>query len=123
MSNLVEHARRELALIGEDQDTTEGIVSVVQAFADCRHSGASAPFAVAYLERLLRFEPLTPITDDLDEWEDRSKISGYPLWQNVRDSRAMSEDGGKTYWLVNEADASGSSGVTPLYPSECVVKA
>jgi hypothetical protein len=104
--SLVEHARRELTRIGEDADLIEGIVHVVQAFADCRHSGGSAPYAIAYLERLLRFEPLSPLTDAPDEWEDRAEISRYPLWQNIRDSRAMSGDGGRTYWMVNESEFS-----------------
>ncbi len=115
--SLVEHAQRELDRIGEDLDTAAGIISVVQAFADCRHSGGSAPYAIAYLERLLRFEPLSPITNDPAEWVDRTEMSGYPLWQNERDSRAMSHDGGLTYWLVNEADAAGGSDAAPLHTS------
>lgn len=121
--SLVEHARRELTRIGEDAATIEGIVRVVQAFADCGHSGGSAPFAIAYLEKLLRFEPLSPITDDPAEWKDRSGISGYPIWQNIRDSRAMSHDGGKTYWMVNEAEAeaAGSSDAVPVHRAEPAV--
>lgn len=106
MSRLVEHARRELELFGEDEDVIEGIVHVVQAFADCGHSGGSAPFAIAYLEKLLRFEPLRPITANPEEWEDRSDMSGYPLWQNIRDARAFSEDGGKTWWYLSEGGGS-----------------
>jgi hypothetical protein len=115
-SNLVAHARRELQRLGEDPDTIDGIVAVVQAFADCGHSGGSAPYAIAYLERLLRFEPLSPITDDPNEWIDRSEMSGSPWWQNLRHSRAMSHDGGKTYWLVE--DVVPADGVTPTYVSE-----
>lgn len=103
MSNLVEHARRELRLSGEDDDVAEGIVHVVQAFADCGHSGGSAPFAIAYLEKLLRFQPLTPITSDPSEWIDRSEESGRPFWQNRRDGRAFSEDGGKTWWHLDDS--------------------
>jgi hypothetical protein len=33
---------------------------------------------------------------------DRSEMSGYPLWQNIRDTRAMSRDGGKTYTMVDD---------------------
>lgn len=121
--SLVEHARRELTRIGEDPDTVEGVVSVVQAFADCGHSGGSAPFARAYLERLLRFEPLSPLTDDPSEWTDQSEMSSSPLWQNIRDSRAMSHDGGKTYWMVDEAGAAGGSDAAPLYHSVPRVKA
>jgi len=113
--SLVEHARRELTLFGEDPETIDAIVSVVQAFADTGSSGGSAPYIIAYLEKLLRFEPLTPLTSDPAEWIDRSDISGYPIWQSSRDGRAMSEDGGKTYWLVNECEAAGSKETTPLH--------
>jgi hypothetical protein len=99
--SLVAHAKRELALIGEDQDTIDGIVKVVQAFADCGHSGGSAPMAIDYLERLLRFEPLSPLTSDATEWVDRTEMSGYPIWQSTRDPRAFSEDGGRTWTFLN----------------------
>lgn len=113
--SLVEHARRELTLFGEDPETIDAIASVVQAFADTGPSGGSAPYIIAYLEKLLRFEPLTPLTNDPGEWTDRSDISGYPVWQSNRDGRAMSEDGGKTYWLVDEREAAGSVETTPVY--------
>ena len=101
MSNLVEHARRELKLIGEDPETTEGLCRVVQAFVDMGHSGGSASVAIPMLERLLRRQPLAPLTYAPDEWEDRSEITGSPLWQNRRDSTVFSTDGGKTHYQVN----------------------
>ena len=102
MSNLVEHARRELALIGEEPETVEGYLRVVRAFADMGHSGGSASVAVPVLERLLRYKPLTPLTYAPDEWEDRSVISGSPVWQNRRDGTVFSTDGGKTHYCTDE---------------------
>ncbi len=114
--SLVDHARHELALIGEDQDTADGIVKVIQAFADCDHAGYSAPMAIDYLDRLLRQQPLSPLTSDASEWVDRTDVSGYPLWQSTRDPRAFSEDGGKTWDLVDEhpreADVEDLDGLT-----------
>lgn len=98
--NLVEHAKRELALIGEDRGLADNLVEVVAKFAEFGHSGGSAPFAVSYLEKLLSFKPLSPITSDPAEWEDRSEMSGAPMWQNVRDPRVFSPDGGKTWSLL-----------------------
>lgn len=115
-SHLVEHARRELALIGEDQWITDGLCRVVAAFADMGHSGFSAAHCADVLNRLLRYEPLSPLTDDADEWQDRSaEMDGKPFWQNRRDSRAMSTDGGKTYWRLDECDAAGSMETTPIH--------
>lgn len=116
-SPLVAHARRELALMGEDQWITDGLCKVVAAFAEMGHSGFSAAHCAAYLDRLLRCQPLTPLTDDPAEWQDRSEISGTPLWQNIRDSRAMSTDGGRTYTLVDEEPQDSDSG-QPVHTSQ-----
>jgi hypothetical protein len=117
MSNLVDHARRELALIGEEKWLTDGLCKVIAAFAEMGHSGFSAEHSTAALEKLLRFQPLGPLTDDPAEWEDRSEMSGYPVWQNLRDPRAMSKDGGKTYTLVDEEPKTSDSG-QPVHQSE-----
>jgi hypothetical protein len=102
---LVEHARRELELSGqyaEDPAYSESIIAAVKAFASYGHSGGSAAIAREQLCRLLDFRTLSPITSDPGEWIDRSEISGYPVWQNSRDSRAFSNDGGKTWWHLQE---------------------
>ena len=104
-SNLVNHARHELELIGEDPETIEGLVKVVQAFADMGHSGGSASVAIPMLTRLLNFENLSGLTDNPDEWYyhgpelwDGEK----GVWQNKRRGEAFSNDGGKTYYLLSE---------------------
>lgn len=111
------HARRELERIGEEPGVIARYLSVVRAFAACGHSGGSAAVMASVLERLLRFKPLSELTDDPAEWEDRSEISGQPWWQNTRDSRAMSHDGGETYWMTHEADAAGGSDAAPVHRS------
>lgn len=105
MSRLVEHARRELELCGqteEDPAYAAALVAAVAAFASYGHSGGSAGVAVEQLHRLLQFQTLSPLTSDPSEWEDRSALSGRPFWQNNRDSRAFSEDGGKTWHNIGE---------------------
>lgn len=80
---LVKHARHELNLIleeaktdGDEEDIrmqkvfNDGILKVVNAFADCGHSGFSASLAINYLDRLLRFKPLMPLTLEDDEWNE-----------------------------------------------------
>lgn len=115
----VEHARRELALRGEtDQAFVESIIAAVQGFCSYPgHSGGSSAIAIEYLHDLLRWRALTPLTRDPAEWIDRSEISGRPLWQNNRDPRAMSEDGGRTYWLVDEVPQDSDSTAAPKYLS------
>lgn len=110
--SLVEHARRELELSGqfaEDPAYAQSIVAAVAAFASYGHSGGSASVAIEQLHRLLRGEALTPLTDDPAEWEDRTEMSSRPWWQNRRDGRAMSHDGGKTFWMVEDGVPAGNA--------------
>lgn len=104
-SNLVAHARRELSLCESDPWLIDGIVKIVQSFADMGHSGGSASITIGIVNELLQYHNLTPLTDDPTDWQDRSVESGYPLWQCRRRSDAFSEDGGATYWLLNEDEA------------------
>lgn len=104
-SNLVEHARRELEIIGEDKDTIEGFIRIVQAFADMGHSGGSASIAIPMITSLLHFQNLSYLTDNPDEWqfhaEEMAGVAG-GFWQNRRNGEAFSLDGGKTYYLLSE---------------------
>lgn len=103
--SLVEHAKRELEKCGqykEDPAYAQSIIAAVAAFASYGHSGGSAGIAIEQLHTLLQFRTLSPITSDPDEWIDQSPISSTPLWQNMRDSAAMSRDGGKTWYFVDE---------------------
>lgn len=92
------HARRELDLIDEEPVVIDGYLKVIQAFADMRHSGGSASVAIPVIGKLLRFENLSPLTDDPDDWIE----VGYGMWQNRRCTRMFSEDGGKTYTDVED---------------------
>ena len=104
MSNLVNHAKRELELIGEDEETIKGLLKVVRAFASMGHSGGSAAVGAAQLARLLAFENLAPLTDNPAEWMlHEPEVWSLPLWQNIRNSAAFSNDGGRTFWLVSDS--------------------
>lgn len=104
--SLTEHARRELELCGqhaEDPEYSESIIRAVEAFASYGHSGGSASVAREQLHALLGYKTLSPLTSDPAGWEDRSEISGTPLWQNRRDPSVFSTDGGKTWYSVGES--------------------
>lgn len=105
MSNLVDHARKELELIGEEPETIEQYVKIIQAFADCGHSGMSAAHMTGVLNELLQYNNLSLLTDDLDEWMHISAdmtTAGEDLWQNKRNPEAFSHDGGFSYYLLSE---------------------
>jgi hypothetical protein len=115
VSKLVEHAQRELELLGEfksDPAYAQSIVCAVAAFAAYGHSGGSASAGVAVLKRLLEFRNLSPLTDDPKEWME---VDDSLMWQNRRNGEAFSGDGGKTYWLLSEGAHSGSR--SPLHNS------
>lgn len=107
MSNLVEHAKRELALLGEtDEEYITSIVKVMEAFTSYGHSGGSASAAIPTICDLLQFKALTPLTNNPAEWNE----VGDGIWQSIRNSEAFSTDGGVSYYLVSE--------LTPYYESD-----
>jgi hypothetical protein len=106
MSNLVDHARTELERCGqfaEDPAYAQSLVCAVAALATYGHSGGSMFVAQEQLAALLRFENLSPLTDDPDEWSDVTEQSGVTLYQNRRNSNAFSVDAGATYYVLEEA--------------------
>jgi hypothetical protein len=99
MSNLVKHAELELGAAGIAGDDGyngllyEAIMAHVRLFADQGHSGFSAPMVVGALQKLLMFEPLTPLTGDDTEWNQVSD----GLWQNRRCSHVFKGEDGVAY--------------------------
>ncbi len=117
MSNLVDHAKRELDILankgGHDEKLNRIIIECVEKFAEYGHSGGSASWAIPVLNDLLQFKNLSPLTDNPDEWMQVGTggllYRGYNVWQNRRNSEAFSHDGGKTYYLLSN----GSSDQNP----------
>lgn len=114
-SNLYQHAKRELEFAGlfdadadYDGELAPAILSVVETFcrSGCADSGGTAAISVGVLERVLRYKPLGPITDNPEEWmKVHDGIGGdemEPLWQCRRQSTLFSHDGGKTYYDLDE---------------------
>lgn len=111
-SNLVRHARDELARAGLfDIDSDYGgmlgdaALAIVTLFAEQGHSGMSAALTTDIATRLMQFQTLTPITSDPDEWMNVSDVSGVPMWQSKRDPSFFSTDGGSTWYSLNDAGA------------------
>lgn len=100
VGGLVAFAQKELDLIldqvKQDRDEEDirmqevfnkGIMDVVKAFSDCGHSGFTASMAIRYLERLLRYRPLLPLTLEDDEWV---QVEG-EIYQNKRASNVFKQ--------------------------------
>lgn len=97
-SKLVAHARRELEIINEDETFAEHYLEIIRLFAAQGHSGDSSIVFIPTLQKLLNFENLGPISNDPIEWNE----VGNGMWQNTRNSKFFSEDGGKSFYDVDD---------------------
>ena len=75
--SLVSFAKEELTRAGLfDKDSDYGgmmgdaVMKMIDAFAKEGHSGFSAGMAISLFSRLARYEPLSPLTGDDDEWNE-----------------------------------------------------
>ena len=104
MSNLLKHAERELKFIGYDGKdeynnmAKAAIMELLTTFANQGHSGFSANYIVNLFNKLAKYETLSPLTGNDDEWNDVSDMSGEMLFQNNRDSRVFKDATG-TYFI------------------------
>lgn len=104
-NNLYTHAKIELELSGlldEDADYAGqlgvDILEIMELISRQGHSGGSIHQLVHILPRLMLFKPLTPLTDDPEEWLKLDKdVCGEVIWQNKRCPSVFSKDGGKTW--------------------------
>lgn len=108
-SPLVAFAREELeraGLFDKDSDYEgmlgEAVLELVKKFAKQGHSGTSASITLDIATQLMRYEPITPLTFDDDEWIDQSEPSGFKIWQNRRKSTIFSHDFGDTWYDIDE---------------------
>jgi hypothetical protein len=105
--SLVAYAESELKLIGMGADTPDPmnramhdhIIEMVQTFAEQGHSGMSAEYALDIVGKLLRFEPLSPLTYAPDEWNE---VERKKTWQNRRKATVFSVDGGRTHYDIDD---------------------
>jgi hypothetical protein len=92
MTNLENYAIDELTRIGmygSDDEMNrmmcDHILKMVDVFTEEGHSGFSAEYAINILQKLLRWEPLSPLTGEDDEWEEYEDGT----FQNKRLSRVF----------------------------------
>jgi len=105
MSNLLKHAERELSLIGYDGKdeynnmAKAAIMELLSTFANQGHSGFSANYVTDVFNKLARFETLSPLTGEENEWNDVTEMSGdrKTLFQNNRNSAVFKDDTGCYY--------------------------
>jgi hypothetical protein len=107
---LIEHTKTELEiakLFTKDGDFYEGatgkaVMELIEVFSKQGHSGMSAPIVADIFHKLVRYEPLQPITGADEEWVEVSNYSDTKeeWYQNKRCS-GLFKDGkdGKPYYI------------------------
>ncbi len=115
MGNLSDYAKSEMqraGLFDEDADyggaIAHGVMRLIAVLEDEGHSGFSHGMAMAIFNQVANFRPLTPLTDDPSTWMDVAEktVDHEALWQSTRNPEAFSNDGGKTYYLLDDGDRS-----------------
>lgn len=101
------HARTELERAGwlteENRQSGEALLAAATAFAEGGWSGGSVSCGVEILRLLCLHQPLGPLTDDPAEWFHHGEdVTGQHLWQSTRRSSCFSNDGGRTFYDLDE---------------------
>lgn len=105
---LIDHAKRELELMGECDLVVNSVLELITVFAKQGHSGSSAPHCASLFEHLAGYGILTPLTGEDEEWcEVREGLS-----RNKRASHVFRDEStGEVYDMdgVVFVDENGSS--------------
>lgn len=129
-SNLVEHAKKELQLAGLfDKDSDyggmigESVMELIKVLSKHGHSGLSHSITMQVFNKVADFKVLTSITNNPDEWMEITNggKNSPPLWQSNRQCSCFSNDGGKTYYDIDEKLIKGKQHRT-IYKSEKYTK-
>jgi len=110
---LLEHAAYELTKSGfvddtdpENRKVATDVMALVRRFVKQDHNERTGRIVLDFFETICFFLPLTPITDDPEEWEkfeikttnqETGEETTSTRWQSKRAPRIISEDSGKTF--------------------------
>ena len=103
MSNYTKHARKEFEVLGWPGDCEmqkmicDNVLELLEAFSGQGHSGSSAPYALGLFEKLAKFQPISPLTGEDNEWNE----VGSERYQNNRDGEVF-KDGDSAYWAFGK---------------------
>lgn len=101
--SLIEHAKYELEFGGlfneenkYDYDIAKAVMELIEVFSKQGHSGYSANIVSNVFNKLSKFQTISPLTGNNDEWVEVTD----KLFQNKRNS-AVFKDGkdGKAYYI------------------------
>jgi D-serine dehydratase len=112
MSNLMKHAEcemRKAGLYDADSDyggmIPEAVLALVKAHSEQGHSCGSHHVVLQIFNRVVNFKTLTPISSDPSEWFKHDyQTAGSDCWQNTRQPSVFSQDGGKTWYDLDDPE-------------------
>ena len=105
MSNLVDWAKKELALWNVDDDgfgemASNDVLEVLEVLCNQGHSGmSSAPIIMRMIQRLWSRKPLAPLTGEEDEWTDELDPDGNTLMSIRCPAVFKNKETGKAFYL------------------------
>ena len=110
---LAEHAAYELTKAGmtdhedpEARKVATDVMALVRRYEKQNHNDKTGSFVVEAFSTLTQRLPLTPITDDPEEWDkfeverknvETQEVEKRTIWQSKRAPSLFSEDEGKTF--------------------------
>lgn len=87
-SNIFKHGRNEINAAYDLPDLQNSMIHILDVITQIGHENEAVYACLGDLAKLGRFEPLTPLTGEDDEWIDHTDSnSGKPLYQNKRCGR------------------------------------
>ncbi len=121
---LTEHAAYELTKAGlannedpEARQVATNTLALVRRIEKMKMNERQAQYVLEAFSILTQFLPLTPITDDPEEWDkfeidrtnvDTKEVEKKTVWQSRRATSIFSEDEGKT-WTDQRTGKTGTS--------------
>ena len=116
MNKLLEHARSELKIAGYDIDApykeefetgedyanacAKNAYKMLEVFSSAGHSGFSGEATLQLFDRLARWQNLTPLTNNPEEWQ----LINNEKYQSKRNPACFSNDNLKTYYDIDDTE-------------------
>lgn len=130
-STMTDWARNELQMAGlfdKDSDYEgmlgEAVMELMDRFSEQGHSGFSAGLVSSIFDRLSHHKPLSELTSDPLEWNEvgsqwpaRTSSGTGKVYQSRRSPDCFSEDGGLTYYSIDDPcfEATEENGATYMH--------
>jgi hypothetical protein len=104
-SYTIEFAEAELARVGLDNPendfykgmTRAAVLELLRVFDNQGHSGMSASMVLSIFERLAKFEPISPLTGEDEEWRPLGDAHPNMAAQNIRCGHVFRRADGTSY--------------------------